>query len=109
MKKFLLLLMILPGVAVPQVRPNFIQQMEDCAEEAVSYTQMAVYANQTSEKDKIKYDAFIDKLSLSQTSPAAGNLLMALGNLAWASRGLPVHETSMDVYLECVSHLGIKT
>lgn len=110
MKKALLSLLLLAATpAWSQQQPNLIDQMRLCTHQSVVFTQLAIAAEQTDDKDKMQYGAFVEHLIQEQHSQYAAEMLAKLGVLAWNTRGGNVGQTAMDVYDACVDSTGQKT
>ncbi len=102
----LLLLVATPAFAGPG--PTFVEEIGACVDMTVVYTEFAVLANQTSDKDKPQYVAYIE-LQASKNNPTSKQIILHLGAIAWAARGTSVRDGAMELYQQCFDSTGIHT
>lgn len=110
MKPVLILLMLLvaSAPAIANHEPSFIQQLHNCTNLAVGYTEFAMYAEQAKESDHATFIAFVQQIAQDNREPYK-SLIIMLGQKAWAHKAKDdVHEQAMSVFDQCASHLGTK-
>ena len=109
MRKIVLMLLLLvasPAFAYP---PTFQDQIHSCVETSVKFIEYAILADHSKDSEQGAFLAFVQQEADSQRSLKVKEILISLGQLAWATRGEDAHANAMDLYDKCYSKLGTLT
>lgn len=109
MKKAVLALLLLIAPAAHS-EPNIFQQFEQCASISNTYTHLATLASISGDDDKAVYQSYVKQIADRSQTKTDGDLVLALGDLAWAARGqVNAKSGAMAVYHDCIKLLGTST
>lgn len=107
MKKVLLLLLLMAPAAHSE--PNIFQQFQRCANISVVYTKLATLATLSDEDMKAAYQDYVKAWAARAQTQSEKNLILAIGDVAWAARGGDEPTDAMMLYQSCVKKLGTST